>query len=165
MDPVVEGDTPYLCDTEGTVLYKKGSSICDPMLTTHYAKWTHQLQSPTPPHGYIVNIRVNYIPFPIMYEGKTVPAKYIQIIYHPEPIVLGLIDESNYVYSKPLFATPQYSHSLCPKYPREDHILFEAGYDERPKVDCAITAIKDRSLKVEVHRYRVVSIEEARITK
>src|SRR6202012_173481 len=94
-----------------------------------------------------------------------IPAKYIQIIYHPEPIILGLIDESNYVHSKPLFATPQYSLSLCPKYPHEDHILFEAGYDEWPNIDHAIQDIKDCSLEAEIHRYRVVSNEEVHVTK
>src|ERR1700744_4436772 len=117
MEPVTQGDTPYLCDTEGTILYKKGTCIHGATLTTHYARRTHQLQSQTPPDGYVANIGVNYVPFPITYEGKTVPAKYIQIIYHPEPIVLGIIDESNYVYSKPLFAMPQYMLSLRPRYP------------------------------------------------
>src|SRR6202012_5269968 len=165
MDPVTEGDTPYLCNTEGTILYKAGTSIHNPKLTTHYAKRTHQLQSHTPPDGYVANIGVNYIPFPITYEGKTIPTKYIQIIYHPEPIVLGVIDESNYVYSKPLFATPQYSLSLRPKYPQEDLILFEAGYNERPKIDRVVKDTKDRSLEAEIHRYRVASMEEHRVTK
>ena len=108
---------------------------------------------------------MNYIPFPIMYEGKTIPAKYIQVIYHPEPIVLGLIDESNYIYSKPLFAMPQYSLHLRPCYPWEDHILFEPGYDEWAKIDCTVQALKDCSLEAEIYWYRVASIKEGQVTK
>ena|ERR1700744_1648683 len=98
-EPRVKGDTPYLCDTKGTIKYKKGAIVHSPTLTQHYTKATHQLQSTAQPQGYIPNIGVNYIRFPIVYEGKVILAKYIQVIYHPEPIVLGIINQSDHIYS------------------------------------------------------------------
>ena len=57
---------------------------------------------------YIPNLNVNYVRFPIKYEGKVYNAQYIQIILYPDPIILGIIDESNHVYSQPLHAMLHY---------------------------------------------------------
>ena len=78
-------------------------------------------------------------------------------------MVIGLRDESSHVYAAPCYARPQLSFNDRPHYPEEDLILFDVGYNERRKIDAAISQLKDPSLRAEVHRYRSASGELDRL--
>ncbi len=58
------------------------------------------------PPGFHLNSRPRYILCPIQVNGVTHQAKYIQTIMGPNPMVLRVIDKSNLVYPRPLYATP-----------------------------------------------------------
>ena len=48
-------------------------------------------------------------------------------------------------------------------YLEEDLIIFDVGYDERCKIDAAISHLKDLSVCAEVHHYRLASGELDRL--
>ena len=144
-----EGDTPVVCHTDRTPMFKKGAKVCNPAITAHYAR--NMLFTLAIPFNYVPNLNVNYMRFSIKYEGKTYNAQYIQIILYPNPVVLGIIDESDHVYSQPLHAMPHYDLQRRPKYPQEDLLLFTPDYEERRRINKALKEVGDKSLAAEVH--------------
>ncbi|KAH9160441.1 hypothetical protein EDB89DRAFT_1914725 [Lactarius sanguifluus] len=88
-----------------------------------------------------VGIRNNrgddFIHFPITTpQGNTQQATYIQVVDGPDPLIIGLIEDSNKVYTKPLYAKPHVGHA-------GQHCL-----------DRVINELKDRGLKAELKHYR-----------
>ncbi len=84
-------ETPYVATTLGFPLYK-GS---------------YQVKHDEVPLGFKPNHGEDYIAFPITGpEGDVKQAEYVQVILHPNPIVIGLRDDSDKVYAQPLYAVP-----------------------------------------------------------
>ena len=81
----------------------------------------------------------------------------------PNPIVIGIIDESDRTYAKPLYAYPAYTYGARPRYAVEDMIVFQASFEDKEKVDKALVALKDISLRAEVHRLRTLQREGSRL--
>ena len=75
------------------------------------------------------------------------------------PMVISIRDESSHVYAAPCYVCPQLLFSTRPRYPKEDLIIFDVGYNERHKIDAAIAHFKDPSVRAELHRYWSMSSE------
>ncbi len=94
-------ETPYAATTLGFPLYK-GS---------------YQVQCDGPPPGFQPNCGDHFISFPIKGpDGDVKQAEYVQVILHPNPIVIGLHDNSDKVYTKPLYAAPIFHYDGKPVY-------------------------------------------------
>ncbi len=95
----IANDTPHAQTTEGQNMYQATVQVG----RTHgpTVNWCLNV-----PPGFHLNMGPRYIPCPIRTHGVMWQAKYIQVIMGPNPMVLGVIDESDLVYPRPLYATP-----------------------------------------------------------
>ncbi len=91
----IANDTPHAQTTEGQNMYRATVQVG----RTHGPAVNWRLNAPP---GFHLNTGPRYIPCPIRINGVTRQAKYIQVIMGPNPIVLGVIDESDLVYPRPL---------------------------------------------------------------
>ncbi len=87
----VANDTPHAQTTEGNNMYQATVQVG----RTHRPPVNWQLNAPL---GFHLNSRPQYIPCPIRVNGVMQQAKYIQVIMGPNPMVLGVINESDLVY-------------------------------------------------------------------
>ena len=111
------------------------------------------------PPGFHLNIGARYLHCPITVRGVTRQAKYIQIIMGPNPMVLGVIDESDLVYPRPLYATPFLTFARRPIYPQEGLDVLTAEHGDRAIVDRCAKDLGDKSVTAEIHCFRILTQE------
>jgi hypothetical protein len=117
-----------------------------------------------PPHGYKHNRGEDFIHYPITTgRGGTAQATYVQVMMTPDPLVIALAEDSDKVYSKPLYAEPQVREAGKPHYLAEDMYAFVGGHANQHRVDRAVNELHDVSLKAELHRYRAYKAEAERM--
>ncbi len=137
-------ETPYAATTTGFPLYK-GS---------------YRIKRNEVPLGFKPNCGNNFISFPITSpEGDTRQAEYVQVILHPNPIVVGLWDNSDKVFTKPLYAAPIFHYDGKPVYHAELLEKLKLGAEGQDQTDRMIHRLNDPSLEAEVHRFRVMAQE------
>ncbi len=113
-------ETPYTATTTGFPLYK--GSYC--------IKWNEV------PPGFKPNCGDHFISFPITNpEGNVKQAEYVQVILHPNPIVVGLRDDSDKVYTKPLYAAPIFHYDGKPVYRAEQLEMLKLGAEGQDQTD------------------------------
>ncbi len=137
-------ETPYAATTTGFPLYK-GSyrTACDMI-----------------PPGFKRNDGDNFIAFPITgLDGDVKQAEYIQVILHPNPIVVGLRDDSDKVYTQPLYAVPIFHYDRKPIYRAQELEMLKMKAKGREQTDRMIHHLHNPSLTVEVHHFRMMSQE------
>ncbi len=78
-------------------------------------------------------------------------------------MVLGVIDESDLVYPRPLYATPFLTFARCPIYPQEDLDVLTTEHTDHATVDRCARDLGDKSVIAEIHRFRVLTQEGDRI--
>ncbi len=78
---------------------------------------------------------------------------------HPNPIIVGLRDDSNKVYSKPLYTSPIYHYDGKPVYTVQELEVLKMDAEGKEQTDHMIRHLHDPSLTVEVHCFRMVSQE------
>ncbi len=141
-------ETPYTATTIGTPLYK-GS---------------YRIKRNEVPPGFKPNQGENFISFPITDPDGTVKqAEYVQVILHPNPIVIGLQDDSDKVYTKPLYAAPIFHYDGKPVYRAQQLETLKLGAEGQAQTDRMIRRLNDPSLEAEIHRFRVMAQELGRI--
>ncbi len=141
-------ETPYAATTIGTPLYKR----------SYHITRNEVLPGFKPNHG------ENFIAFPITEPDGTVKqAEYVQVILHPNPIVVGLQDDSDKVYTKPLYAEPIFHFDGKPVYQAQQLEALKLGVEGQDQTDQMIRRLNDPSLKAEIHRFRVMAQELGRI--
>ncbi len=148
----IANDTPHAQTTEGNNMYHATVQVG----RTHGPPVNWHLNAPP---GFHLNSRPRYIPCPIRVNGVTRQAKYIQVIMGPNPMVIGVIDELDLVYPRPLYATPFLTFAQCPIYPQEDLDVLTSEH-----ADCTIG---DKLVIAEIHHFQTLTQEgdciEARI--
>jgi len=82
--------------------------------------------------------------------GKTAQAQYVQVIMGPNPIMIGIRNDTNKVYSKPLYAHPLYRFDSKPVYNTSELGMLLADAEESNKTDQMIERVGDISLTAEV---------------
>jgi len=97
-------ETPYALTTSGYPLYKRA-----------YMPAALQRQDPI---GFNPNQGNHYIDYPIRlpHEPAAQQAHYTQAIMAPNPLVIALRNDSDKVFSKPLYASPVYAFDGKPTY-------------------------------------------------
>ncbi len=144
-------ETPYALTTTGYPLYKRA-----------YMSAAAQRQDPI---GFNPNRGVHYINYPICLpnESTTQQAHYTQAIMAPNPLVIALRQDSDKVFSKPLYASPVYAFDGKPTYTTGELDYLKADAQGRELTDRLIDREGDLSLKVEVHRFRMLTTELERM--
>ncbi len=141
-------ETPYAATTSRFPLYK--GSYCSP-------------QSRTPP-GFRWNDGDHFISFPIKGPDSDVKqAEYVQVILHPNPIVVGLHDNSDKVYTKPLYTTPIFHYDRKLVYKAQSLEVLKMDAEGKEQTDCMISHLSDPLLMAEVHRFHVMAQELERL--
>ena len=141
-------ETPYVATTAGFPLYK-GS---------------YQVRRGKVPPGFVPNMGDHFISFPITGpDGNVKQAEYVQTILHPNPIVVGLRNDSNKVFTKPLYATPVFHYDGKPVYRAEQLKKLKMGAEGQDQMDRMIHHLNDPSIMAEVHQFRVMGQELAQL--
>jgi len=111
------------------------------------------------------NRGVHYIDYPIRlpHESTTQQAHYTQAIMAPNPLVIALCQDSDKVFSKPLYASPVYAFNGKPTYATGELNYLKADAQGREFTDQLIDRENDLSLKAEVHRFRMLTTELERM--
>ncbi len=137
-------ETPYVATTTGFPLYK-GS---------------YRLKRDEVPLGFKPNLGDNFISFPIKGpDGDIKQAEYVQVILHPNPIVIGLCDDSDKVYTQPLYAAPIFHYDGKPVYRAEQLETLKMGAEGQNQTDRMIRHLNDPSLTAEVHHFHMMMQE------
>src|SRR6266702_1572288 len=152
----IANDTPHAQTTEGQNMYRATVRV----RRTHRPAVDWRVNAPP---GFHLNMGPRYIPCPIRINGVTRQAKYIQVIMGPNPMVLGVIDESDLVYPRPLYATPFLTFAHQPIYPQEDLDVLTAEHADHPIVDRCAKDLGDESVIAEIHHFRTLTQEGDRI--
>ena len=140
--------TPYVATTTGFPLYK-GS---------------YQVKCNEVPLGFKPNSGDNFISFPIQTpEGDIKQAEYVQVILHPNPIVIGLRDDSDKVFTKPLYAALVFHYDRKLVYRAEQLEKLKAGAEGQDQTDRMICCLNDPSLTAEVHCFQAMAQELERL--
>src|SRR6266702_1963524 len=141
-------ETPYTATTTGFPLYK-GS---------YWFKRDEVLL------GFKPNLGDNFVSFPIKgLDGDIKQAEYVQVILHPNPIVVGLHDDSDKVYTKPLYAAPIFHYDGKPMYRAQQLEVLKIGAEGQDQTDRMIRRLNNPSLTAEVHRFCVMAQELERL--
>ncbi len=139
-------ETPYATTTTGYPLYK--GSYTTTRLTV--------------PPGFARNNGDHFVSFPITSpDGVTKQAQYVQVVMHPNPFVIGLRDDSEKVYTTPLYATPIFHYDGKPVYKAQELEFLKMEAEEREQTDRMLKRLNDPSLVAEVHRFRIMTQELA----
>jgi len=140
--------TPYVATTTGFPLYK-GS------YHTHHN---------TVPLGFQQNDGDHFISFPISRpDGDVKQVEYVQVILHPNPIVIGLCNDSDKVYTKPLYATPIFHYDGKPMYKAQELEVLKMDAEGKEQTDCMLNCLHNPSLTAEVHCFCMMSQELGRL--
>jgi hypothetical protein len=129
-------DTPYVCAMDGTPLFKDNT------------------RPDQPPPGFVQNCGSNYVPFITTYNGVQQPVNFVQTILTSDSLVIGLCEDSGFVYAKPLHATPEYLFGERPIYVLEDLEVLDEGHAQWAMVDREIVGLNDVTVYAKVTRYR-----------
>ncbi len=141
-------ETPYAATTTSFPLYK-GS---------------YRFKHNEVPLGFKPNNGGNFISFPIKGpDGDVRQVEYVQVILHPNPIVVGLRDDSDKVYMKPLYTTPIFHYDGKPVYRAEQLEVLKQGAEGQDQTDRMVRRLNDPSLTAKVHRFRTIAQELERL--
>src|SRR6266702_8436377 len=140
-------ETPYTLTTSGFPLYKRS-----------YMSAAKTRQTPI---GFKPNKGAHYINYPICgpHDTTTQQAHYMQAIMAPNPLIVALREDSDKVYSKPLYASPVYLYKGKPIYKMEELDYLKIDAQGHEMTDRLISCVGDLSLTVEVHRFHMVTAE------
>jgi len=139
--------TLYTMTTSGYLLYKR--SYMPAMMQKHE------------PLGFNTNSGANYIDYPIHLpqETTTWQVHYTQAIMAPNPLVVALRTDTDKVFSKPLYAAPVYKFDGKPTYTTAELDYLKADVQGQEMMDQLIDRTHNISLKAEIHRFRILTVE------
>jgi hypothetical protein len=154
-------DTPHICATDGTPLFKGNVSNALLHAYAHLSAPHRQARPDQSPPSFVQNRGNNYIPFITTYNGVRQPVNFVQTILTPDPLVIGICKDSDFVFAKPLHATPEYLFGERPIYVLEDLEVLDEGHARRAMIDREIAELHDVTVCAEVTRYRVLTADLA----
>ncbi|KAH9017649.1 hypothetical protein EDB85DRAFT_2155038, partial [Lactarius pseudohatsudake] len=157
-------ETPFTCDSLGRPLYRGDVRLDAPPLHPTIRLQRRLGRADRPPTGYKANKADDFVHYLITdAQGITRQAAYVQVVMAADPRVIALVDDSNKVYSKPLYAEPMVRERGKPHYAPEDLVMFAVGHANRHRVDKAVNELRDVSAKAELHRFRSYTQEAERV--
>jgi hypothetical protein len=84
---------------------------------------------------------------------------FVQTILTPDPLVVGLRKDTDFVFAKPLHATPEYVFGERPIYVLEDLEILDEGHARRTMIDREVAELHDVTVRAEVTCYRVLTAD------
>jgi len=87
----------------------------------------------------------------------------VQVILHPNPLVIGLCDDSDKVYTKPLYTAPIFHFDRKPTYKAQELEILKMEAEGQGQMDHMIKRLHNPSLTAEVHHFRIIGEELARL--
>ncbi|KAH8988255.1 hypothetical protein EDB92DRAFT_1817662 [Lactarius akahatsu] len=151
--------------TMGQPLYHTGVIVnteAAPLLAVHLQYLGGSAH--TAPHSYKHNRGDDFIHYPITdTQGVTHQATFIQVVRGLDPLILGLVDDSNKVYSCLLYAEPQVQEAGKPHYSPEDMLHLVSSHSNQHWVDRVVNKLKDVGVKAELTCYRTYKHEAERM--
>jgi len=141
-------ETPYMATTVGFPLYKGSYGV----------SMTPKGQ---PPPGFYHNQGDQFIHYPIKatHEDEMKQAQYVQTIMGPNPLVIGLRDNTNKVYSTPLYTAPIYHFNSKLVYMVQELEVLKTDVEECNCMDHMLHHLHNPSLTIEVHQFCVLTNE------
>ena len=138
-------------DSGGRVPRDRGRH--DPLRPTQ--RPTRNTVSP-PPGGFNRNVGHNYVPFkiPTLSGHGVANAKWVRVRMGVNPTVEGCMQKGSPVYLGDVHAAPDFDHGEVPQYTHKQRRHLLSDYAQRHEVDDALERIGDKSLIVEVARFR-----------
>ncbi len=82
---------------------------------------------------------------------------------HPNPIIVGLCNNSEKVYTKPLYASPIYHYDGKPVYKAQELEVLKMDAEGYKQTNHMIHCLHDPLLMAEVHHFHMVSQELDRV--
>ncbi len=92
-------------------------------------------------------------------DGTVQQAEYVQVILHPNPIVIRLRNDSSKIFTKPLYAAPIFHYDGKPIYQAEQLEKLKLGAEGQDQMDRMICRLNDPSLTAEIHQFHVMAQE------
>jgi hypothetical protein len=154
-------DMPHICATDGTPLFKGNIGNALLHAYTHPSTPRRHARPDHSPPGFIQNRGNNYIPFITTYNGVRQPVNFVQTILTPDLLVIGICKDSDFVFAKPLHATPEYVFGERPIYVLENLEVLDEGHARHAMIDREIAELHDVTVCAEVTRYRVLTADLA----
>jgi hypothetical protein len=154
-------DTPHVCATDSTLLFKGNVSHMLLHAYAHPSTPRRQAQPNQPPPGFVHNRGDSYVPFITTYNGVRQPANFVQTILTPDPLVVGICKDSDFIFTKPLHATPEYVFGAQPIYLMEDLEVLDEGHARRTMIHREIAELHDVTVRAEVVCYRSLTTDLA----
>ncbi len=141
-------ETPYAATMDGHPLYK--------------GSYTTSRLTILP--GFQCNDGDHFVSFPITNpDGDTRQAEYVQVVMHPNPFVIGLRNDSEKVYTTPLYAAPIFHYDGKPVYKAQDLEVLKMEAEGKEQTDRMLRRLHDPSLTAEVHHFCIMTQELARL--
>jgi hypothetical protein len=109
------------------------------------------------PPGFVHNRGENYVPFITTYNAVRQLVNFIQTILTPDPLVVGICTDSDFVFVKPLHTTPEYVFRARPIYLLEDLEVLDEGHTRRTMIDQEVAELCDVTVRAEIVRYRALA--------
>jgi hypothetical protein len=115
----------------------------------------HRSPSPTP-DSFVRNCGQNYVPLRIpTTNGRGVaPAKWVKVCMGVNPTAWGCMYKGGVMYQGDVHTAPDRDHGPMPDYNNEQLLHLRSDYQLRHEVDEALKQIGNKSLSVEVARFR-----------
>jgi hypothetical protein len=155
-------DTPHVCATDGTPLFKGNVSHALLHAYLHPSALRRQARpDQPPPPGFVHNRGDSYVPFITTHNSVRQPVNFVQTILTPNLLVIGIRKDSDFVFTKPLHATPEYVFGARPIYLLEDLEVLDKGHARCTMIDREIAELHDVTVRAEVVRYRSLSADLA----
>jgi hypothetical protein len=152
-------DTPHLCATDGTLLYKGNVSNALLHAYAHPAVPCHRTRPDQPLPSFVHNRGDQYVPFITTHNNVRRQVDFVQTIFTANPLVIGIRTDTDLVFAKPLHATPEYVFGTRPIYIMEDLEVLDEGHARRAMIDREVAELHDVTVRAEIVRYRSLAAD------
>jgi hypothetical protein len=160
LEPVTQpDDTPHLCATDGTPLYKGNVSNALLHAYKHPATPHRHAQPDQPLPGFVYNRGDQYVPFITMHNNVRQQVDFVQTIFTSNPLVISICTDTDLVFAKPLHTTPEYVFGTRPIYIMEDLEVLDKGHARRAMIDREIEELHNITVCAKVVRYRSLAVD------
>jgi hypothetical protein len=147
-------NTPHIRATDSTPLFKGNVSHALLHAYSHPSAPRRQARPDQALPGFVHNRGDSYVPFITTYNGVQQPVNFVQTILTPDPLVIGICKDSDFVFAKPLHTTPEYVFGARPIYILEDLEVLDKDYAWRAMIDREVAELHDVTVCAKVVRYR-----------
>src|SRR6266404_3168605 len=162
----VGDETPPLCHTDGSTMHHHETwGLRDvPAASPNYAPSKDRLD--VVPAGFVRNEGPGKINFPITdLQGLTQQPDYIQVVMIYNPFVLAIVRDNPYLYGQALHIEPRTDKAQRPRYDPSDLLIFKTYDSHRATTDELVCSLEDESAVAEVHRWRRLMSERAKLER